>query len=72
MVLGYKVLHARGQKLRLVDLPGTKCLAHAEGKNLTRAPTPAKSAYYPDRLLGFALSEVNQIRNRGGIGRADS
>src|SRR6516164_5384716 len=57
MVFGHKVPHARRQKLRLVDLPVAKCLAHAPAMNLSRAPrTSEKNCYYSDTLLAGPLS----------------
>ncbi len=42
------VLHARRQKLRLVNLPGAKFLAHGPARNQTR---PHLTSHYSDRLL---------------------
>jgi putative ABC transport system substrate-binding protein len=55
MALGHKILHPRGQKQRLIDLPGAECLAHAAGENLTRASLASKIRYYSDRLLAADL-----------------
>ena len=44
-----EVLHAWWQKLRLIDLPGAKMLAHKTGTNQTRAKL---NSDYSDRLLG--------------------
>ena len=52
MALDHKILHPRGQKQRLIDLPGAECLAHAAGENLTCASLASKIRYYLDRLLG--------------------
>jgi hypothetical protein len=42
MALGHKILHPRGQKQRLIDLPGAECLAHAARQNLTRPSLASK------------------------------
>jgi hypothetical protein len=55
MALGHKILHPRGQKQRLIDLPGAECLAHAAGENLTRASLASKIRYYSDRLLALKI-----------------
>jgi len=48
VALRHVVLHARRQKLRLVNPPGAKILAHAWAKNQTR---PNMISDYLDRLL---------------------
>src|SRR5580700_4269335 len=48
MLLGHVVLHARRQKLRFIDLPGTKVLAHGYATNQTR---PNLTSDFSDRLL---------------------
>src|SRR3984885_698160 len=52
MLLGHVVLHARRQKLRFIDLPGTKVLAHGYATNQTR---PNLTSDFSDRLLATAL-----------------
>ena len=47
-----EVLHAWWQKLRLIDLPGAKMLAHKAGINHARAKF---NSDYSDRLLGLSL-----------------
>ena len=51
VVLGHVVLHARRQKLRLIDLPGAKILAHNPARNRTRHHLTSD---YSDRLLEAA------------------
>src|SRR5215212_8846753 len=48
MVLRYEVLHARRQKLHLVDLPEAEMLAHGARQNQTRSENATD---YSDRLL---------------------
>ena len=48
VVLGHIVLHTRRQKLRLIDLPRAKVLAHGPARNQTR---PNLTSDYSDRLL---------------------
>ena len=48
MVLWHEVLHAWRQKLRLIDLPGAKMLAHGGKQNQTRRQL---NSDYSDRLL---------------------
>ena len=43
MVVGHEVPHRRWQKQWLIDLPGAKCLAHAERQNLTRSSLASKN-----------------------------
>jgi hypothetical protein len=62
MALGHKILHPRGQKQRLIDLPGAECLAHAAGENLTRASLASKIRYYSDRLLVHRFLETDHMR----------
>src|SRR6202453_3177080 len=54
MLLGHVVLHARRQKLRFIDLPGTKVLAHGYATNQTR---PNLTSDFSDRLLGAIETE---------------
>src|ERR1700733_7413267 len=77
MLLGHVVLHARRQKLRFIDLPGTKVLAHGYATNQTR---PNLTSDFPDRLLAAItdmqlaaiasahlksrLSELEELRER--------
>ena len=51
------IRHPRGQKQRLIDLPGAECLAHAAGVNLTRASLASKIRYYSDRLLAIGIAK---------------
>src|SRR5262249_18344534 len=55
VILGHEVLHGWRQKLRLVDVPGAKCLAHDASQNLTRDSLASKTSllsdYYSDTLL---------------------
>src|SRR4051794_2485789 len=48
MVLRHEVLHARRQKLHLVDLPEAEMLAHGARQNQTRSENATD---YSDRLL---------------------
>ena len=59
MALSHKILHPRGQKQRLIDLPGAECLAHAAGENLTRASLASKIRYYSDRLLAATHTPIS-------------
>jgi hypothetical protein len=43
MVLGHEIPHRRGQKQRIIDLPGAECLAHAARQNLTRPSLASKN-----------------------------
>ena len=63
MVLGHEILHPRGQKQRLIDLPGAECLAHAARENLTRASLASKIRYYSDRLLVGSIDAGRQHAN---------
>src|ERR1700733_5951028 len=54
MLLGHVVLHARRQKLRFIDLPGTKVLAHGYATNQTR---PNLTSDFSDRLLGLEWTQ---------------
>src|SRR3954454_8072803 len=49
MVLRHIVLHARRQKLRLINLPTPKIFAHSHAKNQTHSNLTSD---YSDRLLG--------------------
>ena len=69
MVLGHEVLSGRRQKLRFVNLPGAKCLAHTQGKNLTRAPNASKIRYYPDGLLDHEIPANEADWNKSWAGR---
>ena len=42
MALGNEIRHCHRQQQRLFDLPRAKCLAHAQGQNLTRASLASK------------------------------
>src|SRR3954451_5111861 len=42
MVVRHEVPHRRWQKQWLIDLPGAKCLAHAQRQNLTRSSLASK------------------------------
>ena len=48
MILGHIILHARRQKLRLIDLPWPEMLAHGQNQNQTRRQNASD---YSDRLL---------------------
>src|SRR3954466_9497905 len=50
MVLRHIVLHARRQKLRLINLPAPKIFAHSHAKNQTHSNLTSD---YSDRLLGL-------------------
>jgi hypothetical protein len=49
MPFRHEVLHIRRQKQRLIDIPGTKILAHSPTLNQTRSEL---NSDYSDRLLG--------------------
>src|SRR4051794_3307408 len=49
MALRHEVLHARRQKLHLIDLPEAEMLAHGARQNQTRSENATD---YSDRLLG--------------------
>ena len=51
-----EVLHAWWQKLRLIDLPGAKMLAHRAGTNQTRAKL---NSDYSDRLLARIIHPID-------------
>src|SRR3954470_22062919 len=51
MVLRHIVLHARRQKLRLINLPAPKIFAHSHAKNQTHSNLTSD---YSDRLLADA------------------
>src|SRR5262249_40903142 len=57
VVLGDEVLHSWRQQLRLLDVPGAKCLAHEARQNLTRDSLASKtrllSGDYSDTLLAW-------------------
>src|SRR3984885_3883100 len=55
MLLGHVVLHARRQKLRFIDLPGTKVLAHGYATNQTR---PNLTSDFSDRLLAVPKTSM--------------
>src|SRR3954447_6474285 len=55
MVLRHEVLHARRQKLHLVDLPEAEMLAHGARQNQTRSENATD---YSDRLL---VAEMNRL-----------
>src|SRR5271165_779343 len=48
MILGHIILHARRQKLHLIDFPWTEMLAHGPNQNQTRHQNASD---YSDRLL---------------------
>src|SRR6202043_4267492 len=54
MAFRHKVLHIRRQKQRLIDIPGTKILAHSPSLNQTRSEL---NSDYSDRLLGPQLDQ---------------
>src|SRR3954467_11715195 len=55
MVLRHIVLHARRQKLRLINLPAPKIFAHSHAKNQTHSNLTSD---YSDRLLDAALASA--------------
>src|SRR3954470_16840768 len=57
MVLRHIVLHARRQKLRLINLPAPKIFAHSHAKNQTHSNLTSD---YSDRLLG-TLSRWSRV-----------
>src|SRR5271165_6845527 len=56
MILGHIILHARRQKLHLIDFPWTEMLAHGPNQNQTRHQNASD---YSDRLLVDACKGVS-------------
>src|SRR6202171_3985001 len=68
MALRNKILHIRRQKQRLIDIPGTKILAHRQTLNQTR---PELNSNYSDSLLGYPIfDDMNGILLEGAGGGA--
>src|SRR6202165_476329 len=57
MAFRHEVLHIRRQKQPLIDIPGTKILAHSPSLNQTRSEL---NSDYSDRLLGYSTSPERQ------------
>src|SRR5215213_4999324 len=65
MVLRHEVLHARRQKLHLVDLPEAEMLAHGARQNQTRSENATD---YSDRLLaGSIRKNGDRVRITGQL-----
>src|SRR4051794_34876231 len=62
MVLRHEVLHARRQKLHLVDLPEAEMLAHGARQNQTRSENATD---YSDRLLVLGRGSSGHRRSSG-------
>ena len=58
MAFRHEVLHIRRQQQRLIDIPGTKILAHRPSLNQTRSEL---NSHYSDRLLEHDVLELDRF-----------